>query len=88
MKVLSLTILAEDADKENNNQKKIAVLSKWSFVNRWITVNRRITVNWQFTSINQWFTLVKYLIPGLQLFFSITLLDTVDGNTFLSNFFL
>ena len=66
------------------NQKKIAVLSKWSFVNRRITVKRWFTsvnqqitvkwwftsVKWQFTSVNQGFTLLKYLILGLQLFFS------------------
>ena len=39
---------------------------KWQFT----SVKQRITVKWWFTSVNWQFTLLKYLIPGLQLFFS------------------
>ena len=42
----------------------------------------QITVKQWFTSVNQQFTLVNYLIPGLQLVLLITLLDTVEVTPF------
>ena len=38
--------------------EKVAILSKWSFVNWRITVNRRITVKWQITV--KWWITVKW----------------------------
>ena len=50
---------------KHNTNEKVAVLSKWSFINQWITVKQQftsasvnwwITVKWQFTSVNWWIT--------------------------------
>ena len=85
-----------------NKPEKVAVLSKWSFVNQRITVKRQFTsVNWQIT-VKQWFTSCKlavykckpvvYTCKVLNSRFTtvlvITLLDTVEVTSFFQIFFV
>ena len=74
--------------------KKVAVLSKWSFIKQWFTsVNQQITVKQWFTSVNWWFTSCKPVVYTCKVLNSrfttvlITLLDTVEETPFFQIFF-
>ena len=63
--------------------RKVAVLSKWSFVKRitvkwrFTSVNRQITVMWWFTSVKRQFTSVSWQIKVKQWFTSVNQWITV-----------